>query len=149
MFDKLFKKMTATEMPEINAEDGLSLAFAALLVEAARIDQNYGSDEANIIDRALKAKFNLTDAEAAAIRVKAEAAQDNATDIQRFTKITKSMPQEDKITLVEELWEIVLSDGVRDSYEDTLIRKICGLIYVDDQDSGSARARVAARLAQK
>ena len=56
------------------------------------------------------------------------------------------MTRAEKFELVEELWEIALSDGDRDPYEETVIRQICGLIYLDDQDSGAARARAAARL---
>ncbi len=146
MFDKLFNRArTQPDSSEDNA-GALALSFAALLVEAARADEHYDEKEAAIIDRALKAKFALDDAGAASLRAKAEAAQDSATDIQRFTKIAKEMTRDDKIAMIEELWEIVLSDGDRDPFEDTLIRQICGLIYVDDQDSGSARARVAARL---
>lgn len=147
MFDKLFGRFRAeTETKQDDAEDALPLAFAALLVEAARADEAYESHEIAIIDRALKRKFSLDDAGAEALRNQAETAQDAATDIQRFTKIAKAMTGEEKIALIEELWEVVLSDGERDAYEDTLIRRICGLIYVDDQDSGAARARVAARL---
>lgn len=145
MFDKLFQRFQAEE-PEANAETQLELAFAALLVEAARIDENYAESEVAIIDRALMKRFSLDGAAAAALRARAEAAQANATDIQRFTKIAKAMSREEKVELIEELWEIVLSDGARDPYEETLVRQICGLIYVDDQDSGAARARVAARL---
>jgi len=148
MFDKLFARFKQ-EAPETADEDGaLQLAFAALLVEAARVDEDYAVNEIAIIDRALMNKFGLDGGAAAALREKAEGAQANATDIQRFTKIAKAMPQPEKIGLIEELWEVVLSDGARDPYEETLIRQICGLIYVDDQDSGAARTRAAARLQQ-
>ncbi len=145
MFDKLFQRFKA-EAPETNDDAQLEIAFAALLIEAARIDEEYDAGETVIIERALKKRFGLSDADASALRARAEAAQSGATDIQRFTKVAKAMSREEKIELVEELWEIVLSDGARDPYEETLIRQICGLIYVDDQDSGAARARVAARL---
>ncbi|WP_428408479.1 TerB family tellurite resistance protein [Hyphococcus sp.] len=145
MFDKLFQRFKA-EAPETNAAAQLEIAFAALLIEAARVDENYDEGETVIIERALKKRFSLSDAEASSLRVRAEAAQAGATDIQRFTKIAKAMSREEKIELIEELWEIVLSDGERDPFEETLIRQICGLIYVDDQESGAARARVAARL---
>ncbi len=145
MFDKLFDRFK-NEEPEAGSSNRLELAFAALLVEAARIDENYADNEIAIIDRALMKRFELTAGDAAALRKQAESAQEGATDIQRFTKVAKAMTREEKVELIEELWEIVLSDGTRDPYEETLIRQICGLIYVDDQDSGSARARVAARL---
>lgn len=146
MFDKLFDRFK-TEAPEQSGDAKLEVAFAALLVEAARIDADYSDKERSLIDRALKSRFDLSDGDASALRARAEAAQADANDIQRFTKIAKSMSREEKIELIEELWEIVLSDGERDPYEETLVRQICGLIYLDDQDSGAARSRVAARLA--
>lgn len=147
MFDKLFARFKpAAPEKQSGDDDPLALSVAALLVEAARMDEQYEASEVVIIDRALKAKFGLSDADAAALRANAETAQECATDIQRFTKIAKSMSADEKIGLVESLWEIVLSDGTRDAFEDTLMRRICGLIYVDDQDSGAARARVATRL---
>ncbi|GJL92590.1 TerB family tellurite resistance protein [Hyphococcus sp.] len=146
MFDKLFARFKHAAPEKESGDDALALSVAALLVEAARMDEHYEASEIAIIDRTLKSKFGLDDAGAAALRAKAETAQADATDIQRFTKVAKSMSGEEKIGLIETLWEIVLSDGTRDAYEDTLMRRICGLIYVDDQDSGAARARVAARL---
>lgn len=145
MLDKLFARFKA-EAPQESAEAQLELAFAALLVEAARIDETYDDRETAIIERALQKRFALSGADAAALRQRAEAAQEGATDIQRFTRVAKAMTRAEKIELIEELWEIVLADGARDPYEETLIRQICGLIYVDDQDSGAARARAAARL---
>lgn len=149
MFDKLFDRFRTENEAKDDDQDALPMAFAALLVEAARADEAYEDHEIAIIDRALKRKFELDDSAAAALRAKAEDAQDAAVDIQRFTKIAKAMTGEEKIELIEELWEVVLSDGDRNPYEDMLIRRICGLIYVDDQDSGAARARVAARLGQQ
>lgn len=145
MFDKLFARFQS-EASDKSEDAGLELAFAALLVEAARIDEDYADKERMIIESALKKRFGLSDADCTALRARAEAAQAGATDIQRFTKVAKAMTRAEKVELIEELWEIVLSDGARDPYEETLIRQICGLIYVDDQDSGAARARVAARL---
>ena len=145
MFNKLFERFKEETSQESDGSD-LELAFAALLVEAARIDENYETHEVAIIERALKQRFALDDAAATALRTRAEAAQSGATDIQRFTKIAKTMSRNEKISLVEEIWEVILSDGTRDPYEETLVRQICGLIYLDDQDSGAARQRVAARV---
>lgn len=146
MFEKLFSKMKGGPEAAGGDADPMQLALAALMVEAARIDENYEDSEKAIIDKFLSKKFSLSPEETRALRAKAEDAQAGALDIQRFTKIAKEMPQDDKIAFVEQLWEIVLSDGERDPYEDTLIRRICGLIYVNDPDSGAARARAAARL---
>ncbi|MEO1253114.1 MAG: TerB family tellurite resistance protein [Pseudomonadota bacterium] len=120
--------------------------MAALLVEAARIDENYEEHEKELIDRSLGLMFGLDETAAAALRAEGEAAQGEALDIQRFTRLAKSLTREEKIDFVERLWEIVLSDGERDPFEDALMRRICGLIYIDDKDSGAARARIAARL---
>ena len=147
MFDKLFGKKSV-KSEAVAETDPLQLAVSALLVEAACADENYEEREKAIIDKTLGAKFSLSPTEAAALRVKGETAQSNALDIQRFTRIAKEMTEGEKISFIEELWEIVLSDGERDPFEDTLIRRICGLIYVDDRDSGAARARVEAKLAQ-
>jgi uncharacterized tellurite resistance protein B-like protein len=146
MFDKLFSRFKQAAPEKESGGGALALSVAALLVEAARMDQHYDAGEIAIIKRALKSKFGLDDSGAAALLTQAETAQESATDIQRFTKIAKSMSSGEKVSLIESLWEIVLSDGTRDSFEDTLMRRICGLIYVDDRDSGAARARVAARL---
>lgn len=149
MFDKLLAKFKTPKSEPLggtgNETDPLQLAFAALLVEAARADENYAPQEVAIIDRALRSKFSLSAEAAVAVRVAAEAVQENANDIQRFTRVAKEMAHDEKIALMEELWEIILSDGERDSFEDTLMRRICGLIYVDDRESGAARQRVAAR----
>ncbi|WDI31636.1 TerB family tellurite resistance protein [Hyphococcus flavus] len=147
MLDKLFDRFKQqTPSDEAQEIDALQLAFAALLVEAARADEIYAQHEIEIIDRALMNKFSIDAGSAAALRTKAEAVQENANDIQRFTRVAKEMSEDEKISLLEEIWEIILSDGDRDSFEDTLVRRICGLIYVDDRESGQARQRVEARL---
>ncbi len=149
MFEKLFPKRQSAPSKQEPSPEPLELAIAALLVEAARADEHYDEGEKAIIEQSLMAQFAISRDEAHALRAKGEHAQENATDIQRFTRFTKGMPREDKIALIERLWEIVLSDGERDTYEDTLIRRICGLIYVEDRISGEARGRVAARLASQ
>jgi len=148
MFDKFFKKKHAGSDANEQAADAdpMQLALAVLCVEAARADENYEAHEIAIIDRFLAKRFTLSPEDAAALRARAEAAQTEALDIQRFTKVAKEMSSEEKINFVEHLWRIVLSDGDRDPFEDTLIRRICGLIYVNDPESGAARARVAASL---
>lgn len=149
MLDKIFSRLSgkpdAPENPEDAASD-LQRAVAALFVEAARADENYEASEKALIDKSLAAKFSLSPEEAAALRAKGEEAQSAATDIQRFTRRAKELSKEEKVALIEGLWEVILSDGERDSFEDTLMRRICGLIYVDDRVSGEARQRVEAKL---
>ncbi|MBB5518604.1 tellurite resistance TerB family protein [Amphiplicatus metriothermophilus] len=151
MFSKL-KSFFAPARPRANEPDSrlsaLQHAVAALLVEAARADARYEAAEKALIDEALARQFGLSPAEAAALRAEAEAAQSEALDIHRYTKIAKTMSAADRIRLVEHLWRIILSDRERDPYEDALMRRLCGLIYVSDQESGAARRRVEAALSQ-
>ena len=147
MLDKFLSRFgKEAEAPAPDEAAALETAVAALFVEAARADETYDDREKTIIDQSLAAMFALGEADAAALRLKGETAQGQASDIQRFTRIAKEMPQEEKVDLIERLWTIILSDGERCPFEDTLVRRICGLIYVDDRVSGEARVRAEAKL---
>lgn len=149
MFDKfksLFTSGPDTAQPD--TVDDLKMAFAALLVEAACADDNYDEIEKALITRMLRAKFDIDEAAATALRAHAEDAQTRATDIQRFTRHAKEMPLAERVEFIENLWEVILSDSERDAYEDALVRRICGLIYIEDRISGEARRRVEAKLSQ-
>ena len=148
MLDKLSALFSSSKDDASDSTDEsapLEVSFAALLVEAACADENYDDHEKALIDRLIGSKFDLDADASAALRNEAETAQDRAVDIQRFTRHAKEMPLAERIDFVENLWEVILSDGERDSYEDALVRRICGLIYVEDRASGEARARVEAR----
>ena len=149
MFGKLFSKRPAAQKDAAPESDPMQIAIAALMVEAARADERYEDREKRIIDRSLASGFQLPEEDVRKLRAQAEDVQSNANDIQQFTKVAKEMSQEAKAGFVEQLWEIVLSDGDKDVFEDSLIRRICGLIYVEDRQSGEARARAAARLTEK
>jgi uncharacterized tellurite resistance protein B-like protein len=130
-----------------SAVDDAPFAVAGLLVEAARSDDHYTIIERKLIDRALIREFNVAPENAAAIRVRAETAQADAADIYKFTKTAKNFTPEQKIALVEALWRVILSDGHKSDWEDALVRRVCGLVYVSDRDSGLARQRVESELA--
>ena len=143
MIGKLFagfaKEETQTE------EDALPRAYAAILVEAARADEDYTDEERRLIDRTLGAKFALGAPDAAALREAAEADQAAANDLYKFTTVLKdAMSREEKIGLIEDLWRVVLSDDERDPHEEAVIRRLLGLIYLEDQESHLARQRVEA-----
>lgn len=140
MLDRL-KAMFAREKTPARETASTPLAVAALLVEAARADENYTDAERSLIEAALAAQFSLDAAGARALREDAEAVQADALDIHRFTKVAKAMAAGEKLALLERLWTIVLSDGARDPHEDALIRRVCGLIYVSDPESAAARKR--------
>ncbi|MEO1014911.1 MAG: TerB family tellurite resistance protein [Pseudomonadota bacterium] len=123
-----------------------AVALAALMLEAAKADEVRTGDEDALIRRVLIEAFDVADADADALLAEAEKRQSAANDLHQFTKLAKALPDEDRIAFIEALWSIALSDDVRDPYEEAVIRRICGLIYVSDVDSGAARRRVEARL---
>lgn len=123
------------------------LAAAALMVEAAVLDEAFGDTERASIHRALEDKFELSDEEATNILLEAEKRQDETNQIFHFThSIKEHFSEAERIELMELLWEVVYADGVLHELEANLMRRIGGLIYVSDRDRGLARKRVLARL---
>ena len=129
--------------------DELHIAAAALLVRAAQIDGSMDEGEAQLLRRLVGPHFGL-EADAAALLIEeAKNAAEEAGDLFQFTKrINAHFAEPHKIMLIELLWQIVLSDGVVDDYEANLMRRVAGLIYVTDQQSGAARKAAEAALAR-
>lgn len=124
--------------------DAGRVAIAALLVEAARSDDVYVDDERAMIDRVLAGRYGLGATEAQALRERGEAAQAEAVDLIRFTRAIKdAVPYEDRVSVIEALWRVIMADDEIDHEESALVRRLCGLLYVSDQDAGLARQRVA------
>ena len=147
MIDALVNMFRGTPDVEAPNTPDERLALAALLVDAARRDDEYEEAEKVAIDRILAAEHGLDAAGATALRHEAEAAQDEAMGLFRFTHTLKeATPFEDRVKIIEYLWEVALADGDRDAVEDNLVRRVCGLLGVSDKDSGFARQRVEARL---
>jgi len=127
--------------------DARKIAAAALMIEAAYMDGRFEEAERRVITRLLRERFGLAETQIADLMREAEAAQAEANHLIRFTRIIKdAFDEEARIGLVEMLWEVVYADGVAHYYESNLLRRLCGLIYVSDRDSGSARKRVLSRL---
>jgi uncharacterized tellurite resistance protein B-like protein len=118
-------------------------ALAAVLVMAARADGKYDKDEQDMIDRALATRFKLTPALTRGLREEGEAAEQEAVDLYQFTKAIKTaIPLEDRIAIIEDLWAIVLADGVRDPHEDSLMRQITDRLGLSPMESALARQKV-------
>ena len=136
MILKLFNKNN--EKSDSNSE---SINIACLLIHAAKIDENYTSEEKEIIKRTVKKLYpdldNLDD-----IVSKAEQKENDSNHIQEFTKDVKSLSVENKIIIVEALWRIILSDGKSDIYENNLMRRLAGLLYLDDKIVGETKVKV-------
>jgi len=143
MFDAFLKIFSASKPGSgAGAEREMAIAIAALLVEAAVADDHYAESEKALIDRVLEKEFSVAASDVAAVRAEAERQQKEAVDLYRFIRVAKALAPGDKIRLVEALWRIILSDGEKHSWEDMLVRRVCGLLHVEDVDSGLARQRV-------
>lgn len=122
-------------------------ALAAILVEAAHADGTYDTNEAERILRVLAVRYGLPASEAAALRAEGEAAQAGAVDLVRFTRAVKNaVAHDERVSVIEAVWEVIYADGIREMHESALIRKLCGLLHIEDREAGLARQRVAARL---
>lgn len=147
MIERILRLLTG-EPPEPAGKrlDNQQIAVAALLVEAARMDDHFEIAERRVIERLLTERFALSAEETARLLEAAERALKQSSQLFRFTHLAKQMPPADRVGLIEMLWEVAYADGVLDANEDALLRKIAGLIYVPDRDRGEARKRVLRRL---
>jgi uncharacterized tellurite resistance protein B-like protein len=128
-------------------QDELQIALTALLVEAAYSDDHFDPAERSIIARLLERRFGLSAGNARALLAAGEAVASESAELFRFTRIVNErLSPGQRIELIEMLWEVAYADRVLDQYEDSLLRRIGGLIYVPDRDRGMARQRVLARL---
>ena len=136
MILKFFNKNN--EKSDTNSE---SINIACLLIHAAKIDENYTSEEKEIVKKTVKKLYpdldNLDD-----IVSKAEEKENDSNHIQEFTNDVKSLSLENKIIIVETLWRIILSDGKSDIYEDNLMRRLAGLLYLDDKIVGEIKVKI-------
>ena len=126
------------EKTDSNAE---SINIACLLIHAAKIDENYTSEEREIIKKTVKKLYpDLDDLDK--IITQAERKENDSNHIQEFTRDVKSLNTENKIIIVETLWRIILSDGKSDIYENNLMRRLAGLLYLDDKIVGETKIKV-------
>jgi uncharacterized tellurite resistance protein B-like protein len=129
------------------ARADIELAACALLVEAAMMDGSFADEERATIARLIATRFGMGADETAALIDEAERLTAASPDLFRFTNAIKThFNERERIGLMEMLWEVAYADGTVDAYEDNLLRRIAGLIYVTDRDRGLARARVLERL---
>jgi uncharacterized tellurite resistance protein B-like protein len=136
MFNNIFKKKK-----EENSESN-NILVAALLIHAAKIDEDYTIKEKEIIKKAMIHLYEITSGEAEELIKKAENKEQESNQIVEFTKEIKKRPMEFRHKIIEILWKIVYSDRTNDMYESNLIRRVCGLLYVSDKDSGEIKIRV-------
>ena len=119
-----------------------NILVAALLIHAAKIDENYTEIEKTIIRQAIINLNGISQDEANEILKLAEKKEEESNQIVEFTKEIKQYPMEFRLKIIEIIWKIVYSDGTSDNYESNLIRRICGLLYISDKDSGNIKIKV-------
>ena len=117
------------------------LNIAALLIHAAKIDQNYSMKEKDIIKKTL-IKIKGNDKNMDKIISDAENIEDNSNQILDFTKEVKKMKNEMKIEIIETLWRIIYSNKDADIYETNLMRRLAGLLYIDTKTMGDIKERI-------
>ena len=122
-----------------NSED--FVLVTALLVHAAKMDENYTIDEKKIIEKALLQLTKKKIDEISQIITLAEKKESEANHILNFTKEIKKKDINFRKEIIDILWKIVLSDGKSDMYESNLIRRVCGLLYISDKESGEIKLK--------
>ena len=119
----------------------LHIKTAALLIHAAKIDENYSHIEKKIIKKAL-IDLGINEKNLEEIFKKAENAESNSNQILEFTKKIKKSDKNFKIKIIEVLWSIIYSDGNSDMYESNFMRRLTGLLYLDNKVVGDIKEKI-------
>ena len=118
---------------------------ASLLIHIAKIDQVYTDKEKEIIVKTIlelgAEKENLEN-----IIKNAEKIENDSNQILDFTKEVKNLPEQDKIKIVEALWSIIYSNKDADIYETNLMRRLAGLLYIDNKTMGDIKEKIKQNL---
>ncbi len=148
MIDSIIGWLTGTLWNDDSAPpDELKLALTALLVEVAHSHDHFDETERGVVARLLERRFNLSTADALALLAAGEREADRSAELFHLTRIVNErLSFDQRIELIEMLWEVAYADGALDQYEDSLLRRVGGLIYVPDRERGMARRRVLKRL---
>ena len=145
MFGEFLRRLTQPDPAPLEDSDA-RLALTALLVRVARSDHDYDISERELIEKIARNRFDLETAEAVALLQEGEILESEAPDTVRFTRAIKdAVPFDERLGIVEALWEVVLADGIRSDEENALLRLVANLLGVSDTDSAMARQRMTAR----
>tara|TARA_X000000950_G_scaffold111962_1_gene140969 strand:- start:74 stop:484 length:411 start_codon:yes stop_codon:yes gene_type:complete len=123
-----------------DTDDDLS-KVAALLIHAAKIDQNYSTIEEEIIKRTLM-EIGANNENLSEIIDNGKKIEENSNQILDFTKEVKNMEEKNKIKIIETLWKIIYSNNDADIYETNLMRRLTGLLYIDSKLMGDIKERI-------
>ena len=130
-----------------NSSEEYHLACAAILCEAAAMDGTFDDSEKELIKNLLKRQFSLNEEELVNLFDQAKSLAEDSSQLYGFTKVIKNTwDLERKIIMLEMMWEVAYVDGTLDAAEDMLIRRIAGLIHVEDRDRMKAKQRVLNKI---
>ena len=125
----------------INDKNDELIKVGALLIHAAKIDEDYSIKEVEIIKQALL-KLGADNKEIEKLIKEAEEMEANSNQILDFTREIKTMDEEDKVKIVKTLWKIIFSNKEADVYETNLMRRLAGLLYVDSKIMGDIKEQI-------
>ena len=126
---------------ENKIENSYLIKVCALLIHAAKIDENFTDHEEGIIKKTLLKLGSTLEDLSQTIR-EAKIIEENSNQILNFTREVKNLPQDSKIKIIEALWSIIYSDKNIDIYEDNLMRRLAGLLYVDSKTMGDIKNKI-------
>ena len=136
MFKNLFKKQKK------ESQNNKNILIIALLVHAAKIDENYTEIEKDIIKKVIMQLNQINLDESEKLLKLAEKKEEESNHLVEFTREIKKYSMEFRLKIIEIIWKIVYSDDTSDIYESNLIRRICGLLYIPDKYNGIIKMKV-------
>ena len=126
---------------EYKEEDNFLIKIASLLIHAAKIDENYTEEEEKIIKDTL-IQLGSNSMSINELIEKAKAMEENSNQILDFTREVKNLKEDEKIKIVEALWKIIYSNKDADMYENNLMRRLAGLLYIDNKVMGDIKEKI-------
>ena len=143
----MFKKLKSVFETKIETESDtfstLQIAISCLMIQTAVHDGKFDEAEKNKILELLKGYFKLDNEEIDKLFIIAMKANDDSNDIHQFTMLlNKTLSEDEKLKIIEMMWQIILADHHIDDYENNLIRRISGLLYLNDQDVGNIKKQL-------
>ena len=130
---------------DLKEKSSYLVKIASLLIHAAKIDENYTSEEEEIIKRTLL-EIGAKQNEVEALMISAKQNEAKANQILDFTREVKNMDEKDKIKIIKSLWRIIYSNKDADVYETNLMRRLSGLLYIDSKTMGDIKDKIKKKL---
>ena len=126
-------------------DNNFIIKVCALLIHAAKIDENYTDKEEDIIKKTLD-ELGVENKDISKTIEKAKIIEESSNQILDFTREAKALPEKDKAKIVEALWSIIYSNNEADMYETSLMRRLAGLLYIDNKTMGDIKEKIKQNL---